>query len=75
MMKKEYDVIGMHCVSCSTAISKLLKKNKDIQDVEIHLSDSKLILDLDESKVSDKDVYDTVMRLGYRVVPARGDAK
>lgn len=75
MMKKEYDVIGMHCVSCSTAISKLLKKNKDIQDVEIHLSDSKLILDLDESKVSDKDVYDTVMRLGYRAVPARGDAK
>ena len=74
-MKKEYDVIGMHCVSCSTAISKLLKKNKDIQDVEIHLSDSKLILDLDETKVSDDDIYQTVMRLGYRAVPARGDSK
>jgi|GEM_PF-970354 copper chaperone CopZ len=75
MMKKEYDVIGMHCVSCSTAISKLLKKNKDIQDVEVHLSDSKIILDLDETKVSDQDVYETVIRLGYRAVPARETSK
>jgi len=73
MEKKTYDVLGMHCVSCSTAISKLLKKNKDIEDVEVYLSDSKLVITLDESKVSDQMIAETVGRLGYRAVPTRNE--
>jgi P-type Cu+ transporter len=73
MEKKTYDVVGMHCVSCSMAISKLLKKNKDIADVEVYLSDSKLVVTLDETKVSDQLIADTVGRLGYRAKPASNE--
>ncbi|TNF07002.1 MAG: copper chaperone [Bacillota bacterium] len=67
MMKTQtYDVIGMHCVSCSIAISKLVKRNKGVMDVEVKLSDSKLIVSYDESLVTDQTVVDSVARLGYK---------
>jgi len=69
MEKKEYEVIGMHCISCQLGISKLLKKNKDISDVEIKFGESKLVITYDETKVNDKIVADTVARLGYKAVP------
>ena len=69
MMKKaEYDVLGMHCVSCSTAISKLLSKTKGVNDVEVVLSDSKIHIEYDESLVDDKKIVEQVSRLGYKAV-------
>lgn len=68
MKKQEYDVIGMHCVSCSTAISKLVKRNKGVFDVDIKLADQKLIVSYDEQTVKDQDIIDAVARLGYRAV-------
>lgn len=66
MKTQTYDVIGMHCVSCSIAISKLVKRNKGVMDVEVKLSDSKLIVSYDESLVTDQTVVDSVARLGYK---------
>lgn len=70
MEKKTYEVIGMHCISCQLGISKLLKKNKDISDVEILFGESKLVVTYDESKVNDQVVAETVARLGYKAIPA-----
>ena len=71
MEKKTYDVIGMHCVSCSMAISKLLKKNKDVDDVEVSLGQSKITVTFDPEKVNDLVIAETVARLGYKAVPAQ----
>jgi Cu+-exporting ATPase len=68
MKTQTYDVIGMHCVSCSTAISKLVKRNKGVSEVEIKLSDSKLIVSFDETQVTDQAIIDSVGRLGYKAV-------
>jgi copper chaperone CopZ len=69
MKKEEFSVIGMHCVGCSMGISKLLKKNKGIEDVEVHLSDSKLTITYDETTVDHQEIINTVARLGYKAVP------
>ena len=69
MKKEEFSVIGMHCIGCSMGISKLLKKNKGIEDVQVHLSDSKLTITYDETTVNHKEIIDTVARLGYKAVP------
>ena len=66
MKTQTYDVIGMHCVSCSIAISKLVKRNRGVADVEVKLSDSKLIVSYDETLVTDQVVVDSVARLGYK---------
>ncbi len=72
MMKTvEYDVQGMHCVSCSMGIQKLLKKTKGVTDVEVQLSLSKVHVTYDESSVNDKLIVDTVARLGYKAVQAK----
>lgn len=69
MMKKAaYDVQGMHCVSCSTAISKLLSKTKGVSDVEVVLSESKIHIAYDENLVDDKKIVEQVGRLGYKAV-------
>jgi len=58
----------MHCVSCSTAISKLLSKTKGVSDVEVHLSESKINIEYDETLVDDKKIVEQVSRLGYKAV-------
>ncbi len=68
MKKAEYDVLGMHCVSCSTAISKLLSKTKGVSDVEVILSESKILIEYDEKMVNDQKIVEHVSRLGYRAV-------
>lgn len=68
MKKAEYDVLGMHCVSCSTAISKLLSKTKGVTDVEVTLAESKIKIEYDEHLVDDKKIVEQVGRLGYKAV-------
>ena len=68
MKKAEYDVLGMHCVSCSTAISKLLSKTKGVFDVEVNLSESKILIEYDEKMVNDQKIVEQVGRLGYKAV-------
>jgi len=68
MKKAEYDVIGMHCVSCSMGISKILKKTKGVIDVDVELSQSKVHITYDEQLVSDQLIVEQVSRLGYRAV-------
>ena len=68
MKKTQYDVIGMHCVSCSTAISKILSKTKGVMEVEVHLSDSNIEIVYDENQVNDQLIVSQVARLGYRAV-------
>lgn len=71
MKKAEYDVKGMHCVSCSMGISKLLRKTKGVLDVEVHLSEERIHITFDELLVSDKLIVDTVARLGYKASEAK----
>lgn len=71
MKKVEYDVLGMHCVSCSMGISKLLKKTNGVTDVEVRLSDSKVHVTFDEQTVNDQIIINTVARLGYKAVPSK----
>ena len=66
MKKENVDVSGMHCVSCSIGISKLLRKQKGINDVEVTLSESKLSVTYDETKVDHQTIIDTIGRLGYK---------
>jgi copper chaperone CopZ len=71
MKTVEYDVLGMHCVSCSMGIQKLLKKTKGVTEVEVHLTDSKVHVTFDESSVNDQIIINQVARLGYKAVQAK----
>jgi copper chaperone CopZ len=70
MSKVEYNVLGMHCVSCSTGIKKLVSKQKEVESVDVSLGESKIIVTFKDDQVNDKTVIDNVARLGYKAVRA-----
>ncbi len=65
-MKKTYDVVGMHCVSCSTGIRKLVKRLPSVEQVDVELSQSKIHVTFNTDEPQDQDVIDAVKRLGYQ---------
>ena len=69
MKKVEYHVLGMRCVGCSMGIQKLLKRSKGVSEVEVVLSESRIFITYDESVIDNKQIVDTVSRLGYQAVP------
>jgi Cu+-exporting ATPase len=71
MKKAEYDVIGMHCVSCSMGINNILKKTKGVSEVNVELGSSKVFITYDENAVNDKLIVDQVARLGYKAVKSK----
>lgn len=68
MTKKEYHVVGMHCISCSMGISKLLRKQKGVDSVDMELSNSKFYITYDEQQINDQMIVETVGKLGYKAV-------
>lgn len=70
MTTAEYVVKGMHCVGCSSAIKKLLQKNKHIEEVRVELYASKLFVTYDESHVDHETIVSTVGRFGYQASKA-----
>ncbi len=70
-MQKTYNIVGMHCISCSTGIAKIVKRLKGVSNVQVELSQSKIHVDLDETLVTDQAVVDAVSRLGYKAQPER----
>lgn len=68
-MERTYNVLGMHCISCSTGIAKIVKRLKGVSNVRVELSKSKIHVDLDENLVTDQAVIDAVSRLGYKAQP------
>ncbi|MBU1142461.1 MAG: heavy-metal-associated domain-containing protein [Firmicutes bacterium] len=71
MKKAEYDVLGMHCVSCSMGISNILKKTKGVSEVNVELGNSKVFITYDENAVDDKLIVNQVARLGYKAVKSK----
>jgi copper chaperone CopZ len=68
MTKKEYKVVGMHCIGCSMGISKLLKKQKGVSEVDMELQNSKFYITYDENQINNELIIETVGRLGYKAV-------
>ena len=66
-MKNKYSVTGMTCAACSAGIERTLKKIKGIQSVEVSLMGERMTLEYDETLVSEKDIFDAVIELGYGI--------
>lgn len=69
MKQVEFEVIGMHCVSCSMGIRKLVQKLKTVDQADVELGTSKLFVTYKEDNPDPKGVVDAVARLGYRAIP------
>lgn len=65
MIKKTFNVQGMHCASCSIIIIKELEKLTGIKKVDVNFATEKANLELENEEVSVEQMNDRLEKLGY----------
>ncbi len=68
MINKAYQVKGMHCASCSSIITKKLKKLQNIESCDVNFATEKANVSFDEKKVTTTDLNNQIEKLGYTLV-------
>ncbi len=72
MKKINIDITGMHCQSCVTVIEKSLNKLNGVKKGVVNLTTEKATVDFDPSKVSEKQILETVSKKGYKAFLVTG---
>jgi P-type Cu+ transporter len=64
MMKIELQVTGMHCASCSTILTKALKKIPEVEEANVNFSTSKATVDLNK-EINPNILIEAIKGKGY----------
>ena len=66
-MKKEFQLGGVSCQVCVNKIEKKLAKKPGVASAVVNFSNEHLNIDYDENQISDKEIIETVEKLGYDI--------
>lgn len=69
MQQQAFEVSGMHCVSCSSIISKKLKKLPGIESCDVNFATEKASILFDDKKVNINQMNSEISKLGYSLFP------
>lgn len=65
MMKKKFDVKGMTCAACSSAVNKATCKVDGVSSCNVNLLNNNMVVEYDENKCTDLDIINAVKDAGY----------
>ena len=65
-----FDIVGMHCASCSVTIERALKKVAGVQSGVVNYASEKATVAYDSSVVSRSNIISAINKTGYKVVEA-----
>lgn len=68
-MKKDFNVKGMHCNSCSERIENALREKVD--DVNVSYSKEKAEITFDPEKITEKEIRKIIKNEGYEIVEGK----
>jgi len=74
-MKKTIPIVGMHCASCSAKIESTLKKQRGVTSATVNLATEKASVEFDETVVSEAEIKNAIMQLGYKVIGDEAEKK
>ncbi|MBT4836416.1 MAG: copper-translocating P-type ATPase, partial [Methylococcales bacterium] len=69
--KITYDISGMHCASCSTIISRTVKKIKGVTYANVNIATNKATIDYDSDLVTPEMLVSAIEGKGYKAVVAK----
>ncbi len=72
-MKRQFDVKGMTCASCSSRVEKVVGKMDGVNDVVVNLATEKMTVDFDQDKVSVDQIEEKVKKAGYEATEIKSD--
>ncbi len=69
-----FNVIGMHCASCSNIIQKRIARLDGVSDSNVNFATERAEITYDPERVNPEQMNATINELGYRIVPRDGKA-
>ena len=66
MVKKTFDVEGMHCGACSTGIEMFLSNTEGVASAKVDYDTKKAVVEYDEAKMDDTKVIATIEEAGFK---------
>lgn len=69
MIKKQFDVTGMHCGSCAMGIQMYLSSTDGIKNVTVDYNTKKADVEYDDGQVTVEQIVKGVEELGYGAKP------
>ena len=73
-MKRKFSVSGMTCSACSAGIERTILKLNGVKSAEVSLMGETMLVDYDESVLSQEDIITAVVSLGYGAVLFKEEA-
>lgn len=70
VIKKTFDVTGMHCGSCALGIQMYLSSTDGVKNVTVDYNTKKADVEYDDGQVSVEQIVKGVEELGYGAKPA-----
>ena len=64
-MKQTFEITGMTCSACSSAIERFLSRQSGINSVQVSLTAKTMDVDFDDNLISVQDIINAVKSLGY----------
>jgi copper chaperone len=68
IMKKTFQVKGMHCHSCETLIKDSLEEANGVRSAKAFHEKGTVEVDFDESKINDEKIIAVIKNEGYEVL-------
>ena len=65
-MKTEiYDITGMHCAACSSAVERVTRKLPGVSESQVNLTMARLTITYDENQTTEQMICDKVNKAGF----------
>lgn len=71
-MKKLFKIKGMHCNSCERLIEIELKDR--VSSIKVSYAKNEALIDFDPEKISEKEITESIKKLGYEVISQNSNA-
>ena len=65
MITEQYDISGMSCAACSSAVERVTRKMEGVSESSVNLTTALLTITYDESKVGREDIVKKVDKAGF----------
>ena len=70
MLKRVFRVEGMHCSSCPMEVESIEDDLPGIKQVSASYQKARMVVEFDETKVSEAQIIAAVAKRGYQAFPA-----
>lgn len=67
IIKKTYNVEGMHCASCARNIEKELEGLEGVSKGLVNLANEKLVLEFDDNLVREEKIIEVIAGIGFKI--------